>query len=419
MTAGAAAELAGTDEPFGEARQPAPVRWVAAVSLANAGILTAWFGPIQVLLALQAQHLYPDHKTAVLSVVTGVGAVASVVGTPVFGALSDRTTSRLGRRIPWVLFGVPLGLLSMIVLAWAPNVVVMAVAWFAVQTATNAAYAGLQASIPDQVPRSQRGTVSGWVGLSQTVGVVLGTLLGAVTGSLVVGYLACGIVAVVCSVPYLVLRRDHVLPADRRPPFRWGPFLKSFWINPVRYRDFGWGFGTRFLMKLANAIGILYLLYYLEDAVHYPHPQSGVLVLTAAYAGMVLVTAVTGGLWSDRVGRRKPFVLASGVVMAVAAGILGLFPTWPGAIVAATVYGVGYGVYASVDFALLTEVLPTAANRGKDLGIINIADAFPQVVAPAIAAPIVQLGGYPALYAVSAAIALIGGVLVQRIRAVR
>ena len=43
--------------------------------------------------------------------------------------------------------------------------------------------------------------------------------------------------------------------------------------------------------------------------------------------------------------------------------------------------GIGYGVYLSVDFALCTEVLPEAEARGKDLGIINVANALPQVFA--------------------------------------
>jgi MFS family permease len=411
---------AAASAAFAEPEVPVPARWVAAVSLANVGAQAAWFGPIQVLLALQAAQLYPHHKTAVFGLVTGFGAAVSVVSNPLFGALSDRTTSRFGRRLPWVAGGVFFGFLSLAALAWAPNVAVMTVAWCGVQASINAAYAALSASIPDQVPRAQRGTVSGWVGLSQTGGVVVGTALAAESGGVTAGYLACAILAVGSAVPYLLLRRDHALPADQRPPFRLLPFVRSFWINPVRHRDFGWGFATRFLMKLANAIGTLYLLFYLQDQVHYANPASGVLILTAVYAATVLATAVTAGLWSDHVGRRKPFVLASGLVMAVASGVLAVWPTWFGAVLAALVFGIGFGGYASVDFALLTEVLPTASDRGKDLGIINIADALPQVLAPAVAAPIVAyLGGYPALYAVSALVALAGGVLVQRIRAVR
>jgi MFS family permease len=96
-----------------------------------------------------------------------------------------------------------------------------------------------------------------------------------------------------------------------------------------------------------------------------------------------------------------------------------VWPTWPAAVVATVVLGAGSGVFTSVDFALLTEVLPAAADRAKDLGVINIAAALPQVLAPAIAAPIVAgLGGYPVLYAVAALCGLAGAVLVRRIRGV-
>jgi hypothetical protein len=65
-------------------------------------------------------------------------------------------------------------------------------------------------------------------------------------------------------------------------------------------------------------------------------------------------------------------------------------------------------------------VLPAARDRGKDLGVLNVASSLPQVLAPAIAAPIVTgLGGYSALYLVAAGIEVTGAVLVYRIRSVR
>ena len=78
------------------------------------------------------------------------------------------------------------------------------------------------------------------------------------------------------------------------------------------------------------------------------------------------------------------------------------------------------GAYSAVDFALLTQVLPAPRDRGKDLGVLNIASSLPQVLAPVIAAPIVTgLGGYATLYLVAAAIEVTGAVLVYRIRSVR
>jgi MFS family permease len=105
--------------------------------------------------------------------------------------------------------------------------------------------------------------------------------------------------------------------------------------------------------------------------------------------------------------------------MAVAATLLALWPSWPAAMAAAAIMGLGYGVYLSVDAALVTQVLPEAAGRAKDLGIINIANSGPQVLAPAIAAPLVsELGGYPSLYLSVAVITVLGSVFVQRIRSV-
>jgi MFS family permease len=105
--------------------------------------------------------------------------------------------------------------------------------------------------------------------------------------------------------------------------------------------------------------------------------------------------------------------------MAIAAGILAMWPTWPGAIIAAAVLGAGYGVYVAVDSALITQVLPKATDRAKDLGVINIASSAPQVLGPALSAPVVvYLGGYPTLYALTAVVTLLGSVLVRRIRSV-
>jgi hypothetical protein len=64
-------------------------------------------------------------------------------------------------------------------------------------------------------------------------------------------------------------------------------------------------------------------------------------------------------------------------------------------------------------------VLPSAEDRAKDLGILNIASSAPQVLGPALAAPIVTyLGGYPSLYASVAVVTILGSYLVTRIRSI-
>ncbi|MFI1766010.1 MFS transporter [Streptomyces sp. NPDC020800] len=414
-TARASAALAEPAERVGRG-------WTAALSLANGAIWVGWFGPLQILLASQAGDFAAGSgmsKETMLAWVTGAGAVVSLLANPFFGALSDRTTSRWGRRTPWIVAGAAAGALCLLLLAQADGPWTMTLGWCLVQLTLNAAFAAVTAAVPDRVPRFQRGRVGGWLGAAQILGVVGGTGLATAAGGIGAGYAACAVFTVVGVLPYVGRYEDPRLPADDRPPWSWRTFLAGFWLSPRRHPDLGWAWLTRFLINLSNSLVLLYLLYYLRDRLHYADPARGVLILTAVNGLTLMATVVAGGAWSDRVGRRKPFVVWSGVLMAVATAALAARQTWPGAIVASAVLGIGFGVFTSVDFALMTDVLPKALDRGKDLGVINVANALPQVAAPALAAPIVTyLGGYRVLYLVAAAVGLAGAVLVGRIRGV-
>jgi MFS family permease len=238
-------------------------------------------------------------------------------------------------------------------------------------------------------------------------------------GSITSGYLACAGFVAISVVPYLLIRRDQVLPAALRPAWNWRIFLTGFWISPARHPDFAWAWLTRFLINLGNAMALLYLLFYLKEDVGLADPDGGVLILTAVNATTLLVTVLVAGAWSDRLGNRRVFVTWSGIIMALAGFLLAGWHSWLGVIVAALILGVGFGAFTSVDFALMTQVLPTDLDRSKDLGVINIANSAPQVLAPAIAAPLVaHAGGYSTLYFCVAGVSLLGAVLVRKIRGV-
>ena len=400
-------------------------RFIGTLALANLAVWMGFFTPIQLLLPEQLEDVAGNEgKVGALGLVTGVGALVAVVATPLAGALSDRTRSRFGRRLPWLVGGTLLGALALVVLSRQSTVIGVLFGWAAAQAFFNAAYAGLTAEVPDHVPVEQRGTVSGWFGLPQAVGVVVGVaLVTSFTTTVVAGYLLIAVVIVALVVPFAAVTRDPVLDPADRPTLA---LTKGWWIDPRRFPDFGWAWLTRFLISLGNALGTLYLLYFLRDKVHYEQlfpgrsAEDGVLVLILIYAAGAVATAVGGGMWSDRTGRRKPLVIVSSLVMAAGAVLLAVWPTWTASMVAAALLGIGYGVYMAVDTALVTQVLPTAADRGKDLGIVNIANAAPQVLAPALAAPVVAgLGGYPMLYALTAVVTIAGAVLVLPIRSVR
>lgn len=394
--------------------------WIAAVLIVHIGINVGFFAPIQVLLGLHAEAITPAQKNATLSLVTGVGAAVSMVANPLFGALSDRTTSRFGRRIPWIVAGTLCGALALLLMSTAQTVGLLVLGWALMQAAGNAALAAVLAVVPDKVPVQQRGTVGGLIALGQTVGILIGAGIGMVAASdLVFGYAIAAVVIGLCSVPFVLLRQDVVLPASVREPFAWGRFLKGFWINPVRYPDFGWAWLTRFLLYLSSQLILVYLLFFLQDGLHHPQPAAGVLVLSSIYAGFVILSSVVAGRLSDRDGKRKRYVLISSVIVALAALVMAVAPSFPVAIGGAVLLGLGFGSFLAVDYALLTQVLPHADSRAKDLGVINIANSLPQVFAPLIAwLSVTWLGGYPTLFMCAAVVALAGGILVHRIKMV-
>jgi MFS family permease len=398
--------------------------WIALLSLANLGLWVGYFGPLQVLLPNQVEDIAGSGKTTALGVVTGLGALVAVLAGPIAGALSDATTLRAGRRHTWIVLGSVIALAGLAMLPSQHTVTGLAVWWCVAQAGLNTLQAGLTAVVPDRTPVNQRGLVSGWIGLTQSVGVVAGVLLvTAVVTGLTSGYLLIGVLVLLTTLPFVLTSPDP--PAPETPRFTAASLWSAFRFPVRRNPDFAWAWATRFLVQLGNAMATLYLLYFLRDRVHYERrfpgsrAEDGLVVLIVVYTAATVLTVVVGGVLSDRSGRRKPSVIVSGYVMALAALILAACPTWTGALVAAVVLGLGFGVYLSVDQALITQVLPAEQDRARDLGIINIANSAPQVLGPALAFPIVSyLGGYPALYVIVAAVTVLGSVLVTRIRSV-
>jgi MFS family permease len=404
--------------------------WVAGLGLASLGMWMVSLTPLQVSMPQQLQDITPHHKILALAAVSAAGAVASVIATPVAGALSDRTTrayglGRLrGRRHRWTVGMALLAAVTLVLIARQDSVVGVAVFWGLSSAFQNGEYASLSAAIPDHVPVRQRATVAGWVGMPQALGLVLGTVLVVdvftlnTRAGLTLGYLTLAVLMVALAVPFVLFTPDYPLESPRAPRLTLRKLLSSYWISPRQYPDFGWAWLTRFLASLAIAMGTLYLLYFLRDAVHYPHPADGLLVLIVIYTGCVVVTAIVGGVISDRIGRRKAIVTIGGALMGAAAVLLTFVETWPASIVAAVLFGSGFGAYLAVDQALITQVLPAAANRAKDLGIINIAIVAPGAVGAVLAGALVSVGSYPTLFAGTAVVAALGSTLVWRIKSV-
>ncbi len=391
------------------------------LSLANLVIWLSILPISQILLPMQIAALGAANKFTNLTIATVVGVLAAVITNPIAGALSDRTTSRLGRRRPWFLVGSMLSAVTLALMANATSLVALVIWWAIFHIAANAILAGLSAVVPDQVPLRQRATVSAFVSLSLPLGAVMGALLvtRVATSTQMSYYIFIGLLLIVMMLFILVLR-DKPLPKEAAPRFHLATFLAGFWVNPVKYPDFGWAWLTRFLVYLSYFTALGYLLYFLQDALHYQKAAQGVTTFQIILTGTLLLSSVASGVLSDRLQRRKAFVVGASLVIALSFLILAFFQTWLAVEIAGGVLGLGFGAYLGVDIALITQLLPSANARGKDLGVINIANAFPQIVGVSIAAFVVNtFHSYTLLFVLAAILALLGAGLIQRIKSVR
>jgi len=134
--------------------------------------------------------------------------------------------------------------------------------------------------------------------------------------------------------------------------------------------------------------------------------------------GLILTTATLGYL-SDKLGRRKPFVVGSAVVAAIGLVTIALSSDFTGVLVGQFILGAGMGAFLAVELALISDVLPSDADSGKDLGVVNIAQALPQSLVPVAAPGVVAAFGYPGLFIGGAVFGILGAISVLRVKGVR
>ena len=405
----------------------APTRQVGygfmiALTAAGMSLYILYAGIGALLLPYQIGLLAPAQKVVILSFFTSITVLIALFANPLAGAFSDRTTSRFGRRRPWILVGGLLTVVGLLFMWRANSIPLLFIGYCFVELFSNIVLAALTATIPDQVPEIQRGTVSGIYGLATSLGGILGAILAgqifksAPTNAYVVMFL----IVLVTTIPFALLLRDKVLPKGYVPPFHLGAFLKNFWINPRKYPDFGWAWLTRFIPFVGYFLGITYIFYYLEDVVNYPAALQGASTFSIVAAVVSLLSTLLGGFLSDRLKRRKLFVIVGMCIMAVAMLLLALFHTYIAVVAAAAVLGFGLGAYLAVDVAIVTLVLPSAKDRAKDMGIVNIANTLPHSVAPVLAGFILALThSYSILYLAATIFVLLGIFTVMPIKAVR
>lgn len=412
----------------GEPTAPVGVGFVLAYGLALFGVWMAVLTPVIVSMALRIAALDPVNKATILSQVMGIGALVALVANPITGYFSDRTTSRLGMRRPWILGGTVVGMLGLYLVATG-NLTTIIIGWLLAQAGYNAVLAAVIALLPDQVPESQRGRVSGVLGVCLPLGVLAGVTLTKYADGVVFNmFMWPAALAALFAVALCLTMTDRQLAPGKAAKIDIAGFAKSFVINPRKHPDFAWAFMSRLLLFIGLAMLKTYQVYFLIDKLQVQRSDipSYMLTATLVLTGFTVIGSALGGTLSDRFNRRKPFVLGAAVLFGIGLMICGISTDFNGFLLGLAVGGFGEGIYLAVDMALVTAVLPNKeTDAAKDLGIFNIASALPQSLAPAIAPVFLAIGAagaannYTALFIAAGAFSMLGALVVIFIRGVR
>ena len=385
--------------------------------------------PAQVLLLIDRGAVASSSQALAVSALSLAAAIIAVAVTPLAGAASDRLKTRFGRRRQLIVAGIAVAVLGQAGLALTTPLLLFIAGFAIVQVGTNVATASYQGLLPDLVKPSQRGAASGWLGFMTLLGSVgslaaAGALLGNVTPGPALGadvtrgalffYAAAALVLVLCTAVTVlgVEERPALAVATRHP-----------WLDLFRHQPFRVVFGARALVMIGLTLFLTYIEYYLA-ATNGATAFVGATVAIALLALFgALVSSLALGVASDRIPRVR-IVIAANLAMAAAAWIFVFAPSHLPLAPLGILFGLGYGAYLSVDWALAIDSLPTSASSARDLGIFTVSINLPSLIAPALGGLVILLANaagigplaYRLVFTLAAISLLLGVVVVRRIR---
>ncbi|MEI5583572.1 MULTISPECIES: MFS transporter [unclassified Agromyces] len=403
-------------------------RYIWFMVLAQFGVFMAFITPLAISLSIRVNELAPGREE-VLGYITGAGALFVMLTAPFMGVWSDRTRTRIGRRRPFMIGGMIVGVISLVVMALAPNVLALGFGWVLAQWGWGTVLSNLQISTADRLPEEQRGKVAGLTGFATQVAPVFGVILTVgVTGNALMLFLLPGIVGVILVTLFVALVREDDSRGLPKDALTVGGLLRKYLYNPVQYPDFSLNWLGRFLFYFGLTLNTTFTAFFFASRLGMQVTEVAGIIATLGGVGVLAVTAgaLGGGFLSDRFRRRKVFVVTGGALMAGGMVLMAVSSDLPALIAGSLIVSTGIGMFSAVDQALLLDVLPEkATDAGRFMGITGFATSIPQSVAPLIASSILLVGvtgdekNYSLLFFIAAGLVLAGGLVILRIRSVR
>lgn len=388
----------------------------------------AWMLALQivaaVLLPQRLADIAPDTKDAIFGVLNSATALASLISNLIVGNLSDRTRSIFGRRTPWIASGGVIAGVSLFLIGILPDGVSIGISYCVSMVGLNMMIAPIIASLSDRVPEDQRGTMSAFISAGTLFGSALGQIVGAQFITMQIpGFIVSGVAMALSGILAVIFwpkeRSSKDMPKEKAD---FKGIIMSFRPPTKNSRDFWLAFVGRSLLLFSYYMILNYQLYILQDYIGESVKDSAATISTMSLVLMVvsLVSALSAGPISDKIGRRKVPVVIASLLLAIGYALPWLMHSPLGMILFSAVGGFGYGMYGSVDQALNVDVLPNEKEAGKDLGILNIATTLGQMVGPIVtSAIVVATGSYGMVFPTAIVMVLLACVFIMMIKKVK
>lgn len=405
---------------------------IVLLVVATFGAGMAMIVPMAYSLAVRLDQLAPG-RTEALGIVLAVGSAATLVLAPLTGILSDRLRSRWGRRRPFTVIGLLIGAASVPVMALAPNLTALTIGWTLSTVGWGTAAASLGNWQADRLPPHQRGRVSGLTGVTMQVAPVVGIILvGFFRDQVLLVFALPAAIGAVLVVAFLAVVRDpdsRGLVTEQRLTV--GGLLRSYGFDPRKAPDFAWNWLGRFIFFSGLTLTTSFTVFFVAQRLELRVPDvAGVLAIVSASSIVTATVGSLGGGWlSDRVGRRKPFILVGAILFAAGCSVSAFAHDLPTLMVGTLLNSLGIATFSAVAQALLLDVLPDREREaGRYMAIALFAQKIPGVFAPVLGGAVLAIGAgagvgaenFTALYLLAAALAFAGGLLITlSVRSVR
>lgn len=385
-----------------------------------------WYGPIgstrSVLIPQLFAQIDPANKVWAVGILATIASITGAVANLLFGAFSDVTRTKFGKRKPYIVAGTVLVAISLIIIANLTSIWGIIIVWIVAAAAENAIAAAIYPQISDRVAPKWRGTVSTFYGVGFTIAQQGFALLAAqFLGNVKVGIYVMASMTVVLAIIHVLLINEHSNLSEPRVAFN-KESLKNYFFFPTHdARDFYLALTGKFFMVVGSTIVTTFQLFIFTDYIGQSTKSAGqsISIFSMIMLFIGVFFALVGGPLADKMKRVKaPVVIAT-----FALGAAALFPLFirhPWAMfVYAIIAAFGNGLYNSVDGALNMDVLPSSDTAGKDLGLINLANTLGQMLGAMVASAIVEAFGYQSIFIFAVAMEIIGGAAIMAIKRVR